>query len=359
MMNDKKIAPNPWKYLKAYVGLTVSQFKTLYQLNKASYDRLATFYEKIKLDFTPQNDLLATLDPNTLQQLGQLVEQQHQIYRDVHTYIFQASEDEHVFSSSPTLWKALRHYYRQRHKHIHDQQKRKTRPKISKKRLEVCALAKIINIYLKKSTYTKKTIIDVCAGRGYLSVYLALAYPNITFRLYDNDKRAKDRFETLVNILNHSYNAQLSNIQFEVTDISHPLPYVGTIKTEQSLLLALHACGSATDDALTLGIKNKLASLVVPCCHFYRKTIPVHPRVLDILNKRQETVNKVIQRFNFRKLDFKLPDVVYNQHFLLGKFQNLIRVLNYYFSGKRIGMVRFIEQSITPENQLLYYLPNM
>lgn len=104
-------------------------------------------------------------------------------------------------------------------------------------------------------------IIDMGAGKGYL-----------TFALYDyltNIKGLKtfikgvDQNENLVKICNNI--AQKSNF--------HNLEFLqGEIKDfeedDLDILIALHACNTATDDAIYQGIKSSAGIIIVaPCCH--------------------------------------------------------------------------------------------
>lgn len=109
--------------------------------------------------------------------------------------------------------------------------------------------------------YETLNVIDMGAGKGYL-----------TFALYDY----------LTNVL--KVNAQVTGVEYRkdlvelCNDISKKsnfegLSFVqGTIKEYESknanVLIALHACDTATDDAIYKGITAKADLIVVaPCCH--------------------------------------------------------------------------------------------
>lgn len=104
-------------------------------------------------------------------------------------------------------------------------------------------------------------IFDMGSGKGYL-----------TFALYDyllhnrNEKFSITGIEfreELVNICNNvAEKAEFNNLKFAQGTIEH-------IELEQvNVLIALHACNTATDDAIFRGIKAE-AELIVcaPCCH--------------------------------------------------------------------------------------------
>lgn len=107
---------------------------------------------------------------------------------------------------------------------------------------------------------TIKNVVDMGSGKGYL-----------TFALYDY-------------LLNHQQNAQVVGVEFrkDLVDLCNKiavnakfeqLSFVeGTIESYNAgaidLLIALHACDTATDDAIYKGIKADADLIVVaPCCH--------------------------------------------------------------------------------------------
>ena len=111
----------------------------------------------------------------------------------------------------------------------------------------------------------------MCSGRGYLSVFLALAYPDIEFILFDNSKQTKKRYKSLVNILKNSKNCKLANITHYIRDIQYNIPELKDVRPD--LLLGLHTCGGAADNIIKYGIDKKIPFFVVPCCHHLRNEI--------------------------------------------------------------------------------------
>lgn len=104
-------------------------------------------------------------------------------------------------------------------------------------------------------------IVDMGSGKGYL-----------TFATYDYFKNVRgidvkvigvDTKEQLVGLGNDVAKAS------EFNDLQFVHGYIGDYKLEDvDILIALHACNTATDDAIFAGIKAQ-ASLIVaaPCCH--------------------------------------------------------------------------------------------
>ncbi len=199
----------------------------------------------------------------------------------------------------------------------------------------------------------------MCSGRGYLSVFLALAYPNIEFILFDNSKQTKKRYSSLVNILRNSKNCDLTNVKHIIRDIGRDIPELQEVKPD--LLLGLHACGSATDNIIKHGIEKKIPFFVAPCCHHLRDDISgiQLEGVKNLVGVKR--FGEEIVRKNFRNLGFKINFNIYELHFLIGKFQNIIRSLEYHekVAPDGIGIIELVSRDITPENMLLFYLPKI
>ncbi|MDZ4744551.1 MAG: SAM-dependent methyltransferase [bacterium] len=104
-------------------------------------------------------------------------------------------------------------------------------------------------------------VIDAGCGKAYLSVALS----------YVMNKRGIDvhllGVDTNQHVIEHNIGVAealgLANARFEKKAIAE----IGT-NEKCDLLIALHACDTATDEALAVGIRtNTLAMLVAPCCH--------------------------------------------------------------------------------------------
>jgi SAM-dependent methyltransferase len=119
------------------------------------------------------------------------------------------------------------------------------------------------NLFDKSPLAEKKelNVVDMGSGKGYL-----------TFATYDYFKnirriRAKvtgvDAKEELVGLCNDIAKAS------EFEDLKFVRGYIGDFELKDvDILIALHACNTATDDAIFQGIKAEAALIVVaPCCH--------------------------------------------------------------------------------------------
>lgn len=104
-------------------------------------------------------------------------------------------------------------------------------------------------------------VVDMGAGKGYL-----------TFALYDY---LTNVLHTASNITGVEYRKELVGLCNDIARKSNfeKLSFVqGTIEDYQNpdidVLIALHACDTATDDAIAKGIRNNADLIVVaPCCH--------------------------------------------------------------------------------------------
>jgi hypothetical protein len=104
-------------------------------------------------------------------------------------------------------------------------------------------------------------VADMGSGKGYLTFAL---YDFLTNNLHHKVKMSGVEYrEELVTICNEiAYKANFKKLNFKQ----------GTIETTElekiDILIALHACDTATDDAIYRGIANNAALIVcAPCCH--------------------------------------------------------------------------------------------
>ena len=134
--------------------------------------------------------------------------------------------------------------------------------KMADKYRQINKYLEIIEGLLKSTKLPKKiNIVDMGSGKGYL-----------TFALYDflvNQKEYTatvtgiELREELVNYCNDvAQKAEFNNLSF----LAQPIQEYDNDKID--ILIALHACDTATDDAIYKGLVSK-ASLIIcaPCCH--------------------------------------------------------------------------------------------
>lgn len=108
----------------------------------------------------------------------------------------------------------------------------------------------------------KLNVVDMGAGKGYL-----------TFALYDYLRNVLDRDAAVVGVEYREDLVDLCNDVARRSDFGDLSFVQGTIEgyaatDDLSVLIALHACDTATDDAIAKGIQHNADLIVVaPCCH--------------------------------------------------------------------------------------------
>lgn len=105
------------------------------------------------------------------------------------------------------------------------------------------------------------TIVDMGCGKGYLTF---AAYDWLrSFGRSEATVRGIEARADLVDLCNHAAKEnQFDHLQFETGNIADVEP----VRTE--VLIALHACDTATDDAIAWGIRAGASLIIVsPCCH--------------------------------------------------------------------------------------------
>nr|WP_294874887.1 SAM-dependent methyltransferase [uncultured Pedobacter sp.] len=106
-----------------------------------------------------------------------------------------------------------------------------------------------------------RNVVDMGSGKGYL-----------TFALYDYLHNVLNQNVNMVGVEFREDMVQLCNSIAEKSNFNQLCFVEGTIDNYNTdsidLLIALHACDTATDDAIYKGIKTKAELIVVaPCCH--------------------------------------------------------------------------------------------
>lgn len=104
-------------------------------------------------------------------------------------------------------------------------------------------------------------IADMGSGKGYL-----------TFALYDYINNVLERKAVVTGVEYRKDLVELCNQIAERSDFEHLKFVQGAIEDYETdhldVLIALHACDTATDDAIYKGIRNNAGLIVVaPCCH--------------------------------------------------------------------------------------------
>jgi hypothetical protein len=114
-------------------------------------------------------------------------------------------------------------------------------------------------------------------------------------------------------------------MEFQICPIMNFQP-----QTDIDIVCSLHACDTATDEAIALGIKSEASLLmIVPCCQS------------EILNQLQTHPLKAITRHGV--FEVKLADLL----------TDAIRVLLLEANGYKVTVVEFVSPIHTPKNLML------
>ncbi|MBC7471858.1 MAG: SAM-dependent methyltransferase [candidate division SR1 bacterium] len=175
-------------------------------------------------------------------------------------------------------------------------------------------------------------IYDMGSGKGYLSFVLA------DYCLQNNLKKIDVKgVEIRQNLVDQSNNiallSKISNLTFETGSISD------YFKKQIFLdgIVALHACDTATDEAIYMGIKNDASLIVVaPCCHRQ-----IRKNILENMDKTNHSFLKHINKHGIlleREAEY---------------ITDTIRALLLEIQGYKVKVMEFINLENTPKNILI------
>lgn len=191
---------------------------------------------------------------------------------------------------------------------------------------QINKFVEILKPLVDKESFSKEaySLVDMGAGKGYL-----------TFALYD----------FLTSQLKHQVRAHGIEFRQELVDMCndiadnagfHELKFIqGTIEhsvfEKPDVLIALHACDTATDDAIYRGISNKARLIVCsPCCH-------------KQIRKQISSDNLLMEITQFGILKERQAEMV----------TDVIRSLILEAYGYRTRIMEFISTDHTPKNLLI------
>lgn len=186
----------------------------------------------------------------------------------------------------------------------------------------------LLSSMLKELSVTDTlNVVDMGAGKGYLTFAL-YDYLTTVLKLNANITGVEFRDE-LVKLCNDiSQRSGFKNLRFEQGTIE------SYTKTNNQVLIALHACDTATDEAIYKGISSDAELIVVaPCCH---KQI-----------RKEIEKNKVTN-----ELDFLTRYGIFLER-QAEMITDGMRVLIMEYYGYHTKVVEFISDAHTPKNVML------
>ena len=131
------------------------------------------------------------------------------------------------------------------------------RDRVNRKRVQIENLLELSMIFINYLLEVKRlkdiSVVEFCAGSGFVILPLAARFPNVSFVLVD-------RKETSVEIGRARIReASLDNVHI----------YTGDVRSYKGMFhlgIALHACGNASDLSLQACISSSAAFIICPCC---------------------------------------------------------------------------------------------
>ncbi|HIE28851.1 TPA: SAM-dependent methyltransferase, partial [Candidatus Poribacteria bacterium] len=184
---------------------------------------------------------------------------------------------------------------------------------------------KLISDQLEKTSQKERiTILDCGCGKSYLSFVMNYFLREklgrqCYFFCIDTDSVLIEKCKEMQGALGYA------NMEFQVRQIMNFHP-----RTDIDIVCSLHACDTATDEAIALGIKSEASLLmIVPCCQS------------EILNQLQAHPLKAITRHGV--FEVKLADLL----------TDAIRALLLEANGYKVTIVEFISPIHTPKNLMI------
>jgi Methyltransferase domain len=189
----------------------------------------------------------------------------------------------------------------------------------------------IVDGLIKHLPMKKLRIVDMGAGKGYL-----------TFALYDHLVNTLNRDCDVIGVEFRADLVSLCNRVAASSEFSQLHFVEGTISSYDcagaDIVIALHACDTATDDAIAKAIKANAQMIVVaPCCH---KQI------------RRELKASALQGHKTLDLDFMLRFGTYQDR-LSEMITDGLRAQFMELSGYECNLFEFISDAHTPKNVMI------
>jgi len=204
---------------------------------------------------------------------------------------------------------------------------REIKPNMYSKYRQVCRFIDIFMERLERTQAMKQKrvkVLDIGSGKGYLTfaMYDQLAQAGLNPKIDGVDERPD-----MVNLCNDAAaSCGYENLAF------HNMKAEEFVEGYYDAIVALHACDTATDDALFYGIKSKSKLIIcAPCCQ---------NEVLKDLQKSEADSRKFISHGLFLQ---KQADIITdNSRVMLLKSQ-----------GYQVDVIDFVASEHTPKNTLI------
>jgi SAM-dependent methyltransferase len=201
------------------------------------------------------------------------------------------------------------------------------KPNMYSKYRQVCRFVELFMERLERTQAVKQKrvkVLDIGSGKGYLTfaVYDQLAQASLNPKIDGVDTRAE-----MIDLCNGA----AASVGFENLAF-HNVLAEDFVQGYYDAIIALHACDTATDDALFYGIKSKSKLIVcAPCCQ--------HEVLVD-LQKSETKTAKFISHGLFMQ---KQADLITDN----------ARVMLLRSQGYQVDVIDFVASEHTPKNTLI------
>ncbi|CAN8062503.1 unnamed protein product [Agarophyton chilense] len=122
-----------------------------------------------------------------------------------------------------------------------------------KKRAQIRYLISVLSVIIDAHPVENPTIVDLCGGCGHVALVIAALLPNSSVHIVDENNKA------LSIAADRARNAELNNVQTHHVSVQN-------LSLSFDIALALHACGGASDAAISAAVRSNAALVIVPCC---------------------------------------------------------------------------------------------
>ncbi|MEW5819565.1 MAG: class I SAM-dependent methyltransferase [Cyanobacteriota bacterium] len=160
-------------------------------------------------------------------------------------------------------------------------------------------------------------IYDICGGHGFVGILLALLSRGVKKSFIVDLKKpvAYEKIMKCASFVNENIVEKVEFLQQDYNDIDFE---------PNSIIIAIHACGTRSDSIINLAIKKNMAFVIMPCCY------------------TKESLPYGLKRFT----------EVYD----LKDFVDISRINTGFNSGYDV-FIRKISSKVTPMNKIFIFLP--
>ncbi len=178
--------------------------------------------------------------------------------------------------------------------------------------------------------YESLTILDCGCGKSYLTFVLNYYIKEVLKKpcYFVGLDLSKEVIEASKNMAD---NLDYKNMDFEATDIRNFMMNKSRFSDKKiNMVISLHACDTATDHAIALGVRNMVDSMVVvPCCH-----------------------RELLNQYTFEPFEHILKHGVFKAR-MADLLTDGMRTLMLEANGYKVSAIEYISPLETPKNLMI------